>query len=177
MVFLRHFSQSKVKVTDQISMLPFVPGCWCRRLCLVCCCAFGSRQLWTSELDSFWTVPLDPPGLRPEEGRPGRDHCCDGHGEACLWRWKNGEKTRGEWCNEKKIRDTAGYSNIKPLSSSVFRSLFCLANIRPWQDLPDCTSCQLRHGKWWLKCFHKRSIEPKRKYCTTQLWEVWLGLS
>lgn len=69
-------------------MLPFVPGFQYRRLCLVCGCAFVSRMLWTSDLGSFWTVPLDPPVLHPGRGQPGRDHCCDVHGGAYLWNVK-----------------------------------------------------------------------------------------
>ncbi len=84
-------------------MLPFVPGCRCQYLCLVCGCTFGSQQLWTNVLGSFWTVPLGQPVLRPGEGQPGRDHCCDEHGEACLW--------RGQWSTrwpEKKDKKGKG---------------------------------------------------------------------
>lgn len=63
-------------------MLPFVPGCQCQ--CLVYGRAFGSQQLWTSGLGSFWMVLQGQPGLRLEECQPGKDHCFAGLGEACL---------------------------------------------------------------------------------------------
>lgn len=93
-------------------MLPFVPGFQCRCLFLVCACAFVIQLWWTSELGSFWTVPLDPRALRLEAGLPGRDHCCDVHGEAYLWNGKqyteDGKKRirrkKEECWNEKKRR-------------------------------------------------------------------------
>lgn len=95
--FMRWYSKVEVNIhcklsvrhwPDTVYILPFVPGCRCQCLCLIDGCTFGSQELWTSALGSFWTVLLDQPGPHPEGGQPGRDHCCDGHGEACLWRGK-----------------------------------------------------------------------------------------
>lgn len=66
-----------------IYVLPFVQGCQPQCLCLVC--SFGSRWLWTTEPGSVWRIPPDAPEPLPGEGRPRRDHCCDGHGAAYLW--------------------------------------------------------------------------------------------
>lgn len=79
--------EENAEEVGQSYILPFVQGCQSQRLCLVC--SLGSRWLWTTELGSVWKILADVPEALREEGWPGRDRCCDGHGGAYLW--KGGE--------------------------------------------------------------------------------------